>query len=77
MVTHDSRVRVGSQVRIKDGPREDDWTIVPAEDADPGRGLISEDSPMAKALLGHRAGDRVDVPRPADRWAVIVVRCHG
>ncbi len=62
MVDEDFTVRVGSLVRVKDGPHEDEWRIVPPEEADPARGLISEDSPMARALLGHRIGDRVNVP---------------
>jgi transcription elongation factor GreA len=75
MVNDSFTVQVGHRVRVKDGPHEDDWTIVPSEEADPARGLISEDSPMAEALLGHQVGDRVNVPRPENRWPVLITHC--
>ncbi len=75
MVNEGFTVRVGSRVRVEDGPYEDEWRIVPPEEADPGSGLISENSPMARALLGHRVGDRVNVSRPQDRWPVLILHC--
>ena len=39
--------------------------IVGEDEADPVHGSISFESPIAKALLDHRAGDRVLVQRPA------------
>jgi transcription elongation GreA/GreB family factor len=69
----DNTIRVGSRVKVKDGPDEDELEIVAHEDADPAHGLISADSPMARALLGRRAGDRVKVARPEDRGAVAVL----
>ncbi len=41
MVNEDFTVKVGSMVRVKDGPHEDEWRIVPADDSDPANGLIS------------------------------------
>jgi transcription elongation factor GreA len=75
MVNVSSTVRVGSLVRVKDGPGEDEWRIVPREEADPVNGLISEESPMARALLGHRVGESVNVCGPASRRAVVILRC--
>jgi len=49
-------VRVGSQVRIRDSMGVDTFRIVNVEVSDPGRRWISEDSPLARALLGHGAG---------------------
>jgi transcription elongation GreA/GreB family factor len=69
----DNTICVGSRVRVKDGPDEDELEIVAHEDADPAHGLISAGSPMARALLGHRTGDRVKVARPEDRGAVTVL----
>ncbi len=75
MVNKNLTVRVGSLVRVKDGPDEDERRIVPRDDADPINGLISEESPMARALLGHRVGDRVNGPGPANRRPVVILRC--
>ena len=70
-------VRIGCRVRVKDGPEEDEFTIVGPEDADAMAGLISEDSPMARAPLGRRVGESVSVPRRADRWPVTIAAVMG
>jgi transcription elongation factor GreA len=44
--------------------RESRYTIVGSFEANPCAGLISNESPVGKALLGHRAGDRVEVNTP-------------
>ena len=54
-------VTVGSKVAIKDEFGTDSFRIVNHEVSDLARRWISEDSPMARALLGHRAGDVVRV----------------
>lgn len=46
--------------------------IVGEDEADPARGSIGWSSPYAQALLGHRAGDRVVVHRPAGPAAVAI-----
>jgi transcription elongation factor GreA len=66
-------VQVGSLVRVQDGELEEQWRIVPAVEADPSRCSISEDSPMARALLGHRPGDRVRVRRPEGNWPIVIL----
>ncbi|MFZ0042709.1 MAG: transcription elongation factor GreA [Solirubrobacteraceae bacterium] len=40
------------------------WTIVGATEADRANGKISAESPVARALLGHAAGETVEVPTP-------------
>jgi transcription elongation factor GreA len=40
------------------------WTIVGATEADAAQGRLSEESPVAKALLGRAAGDTVEVETP-------------
>lgn len=57
---------VGDVVRVWDGELEEWWRIVPPEEADASRRCISTETPMACALLGHRAGDVVRVRAP---WA--------
>jgi transcription elongation GreA/GreB family factor len=46
--------------------------IVGEDEADPARGTISWMSPYAEALIGHRAGDRVTVARPAGPATVVI-----
>jgi len=56
---------LGSVVRlaISDG-REVEYTIVGAFEADPSAKRISNESPVGKALLGHKPGDMVMVSTP-------------
>lgn len=58
-------VSLGSivEVRAADG-RECRYTIVGAFEAKPSAGLISNESPVGKALLGHKVGDLVIVSTP-------------
>jgi transcription elongation factor GreB len=52
------------------------WRLVGPDEADARRGLISVGAPVGRALLGRRAGDRVEVERPggAKAFTVVAVR---
>ncbi len=66
-------VRIGSTVRVREGESEETWRVVACDEADPMRRCISEDSPLARSLLGHVAGDVVRVQGPEGCWSVRVV----
>ena len=57
------RERGGATIRLR---------IVGEDEANPARGTIAWTSPYAEALIGHRAGDRVVVQRPAGPAAIVV-----
>ncbi len=57
-------VRVGDVVLVQEGELEEWWRIVPYFEADAQRRRISAESPLARALLGHRTGDVVHVRAP-------------
>ncbi|HXV26608.1 MAG TPA: transcription elongation factor GreA [Candidatus Paceibacterota bacterium] len=57
-------VNVGSRVKVKTGSDTKEYTIVGASEADPLRGLISNESPLGSAFLGHKKGDKVTVTTP-------------
>jgi transcription elongation factor GreA len=40
------------------------FRLVSVQDARPADGLMSVESPVARALMGHRVGDTVEVPTP-------------
>jgi len=50
------------------------YTIVGAAEADPQAGLISNESPIGKALLNHKVGDTVQVDAPAGSFVVQVLK---
>jgi transcription elongation factor GreA len=58
-------VRVGSKVSGKDEKGKTfEYTIVGSTEADPLEKKLSNESPVGKALIGHKKGDKVKVPAP-------------
>ena len=54
------RVGIGSRVTVaEDDGEPETYHIVGSVEADPKRGRVSNQSPLGKALLGHRVGDEV------------------
>ena len=62
-------VGVGSKVKVEDTDFGDEFEIriVTSIEADPSRDLVSNESPMGTALLGHSAGDKVSFEAPEGR----------
>lgn len=63
----DGKVRIGSTVTIAEVGYEDEeetYRIVGAHEADPGNGFISNQSPIARALIGRKVGDTVIAETP-------------
>ncbi len=60
------RVLIGSTVEVKqDGSSSETYTIVGAAEASPKEGLISNESPLGRALLTGKVGDDIQVEAPA------------
>ena len=60
------KIFFGAWVRLENEEgNEVVYRIVGPDEFDPGKGYISVDSPMAKALIGKQEGDEVVVRRPA------------
>jgi transcription elongation factor GreA len=59
-------VRVGVTVNVKDEKTgdSDKYTIVGSAEANPSEKKLSNESPVGKALIGHKRGDTVDVALP-------------
>ena len=61
---HD-HVEVGSHVTIEAEGHKEKYVIVGSAEASPGEGRISDESPVGRALMGHRAGETVRLVVPA------------
>ncbi|OUM83619.1 transcription elongation factor GreA [Caldibacillus debilis] len=59
-------------VELPDG-EEETYTIVGSAEADPFEGKISNDSPIAKSLLGKKVGDEVVVQTPGGEMNVKII----
>jgi len=66
-VTDISTVTIGSEVKIFNykANKEVTYRIVGTTESDFFKNLISNESPVGKALLGHKVGDVVEVVAPA------------
>lgn len=68
-------IQVGYTVTIKEGNFEaETFTIVGAAEANPREGKISNESPIGKAILGHKLGDTVKVETPAGTYNVKILK---
>jgi transcription elongation factor GreA len=68
-------VQVGSRVTIQDGQNEPEvYVIVGPAEANPRNGRISNESPLGRALIDHRAGDTVRVDAPGGSFVVHVLK---
>ena len=69
------KVFFGATVTLDRGEVEVRYRIVGADEIDSARGYISIDSPLARALLGCRAGDtvEVDLPECRERFRLVAI----
>jgi transcription elongation factor GreA len=72
------RVGIGSIVKVRDLETSDEWEyhIVGSVEANPAEDKISNESPVGEALMGCKAGDRIQVEIPAGmaRYEIIGIR---
>lgn len=68
-------VQLGKTVTFKELPDGDEetYTIVGSAEANPIEGLISNDSPIAKGLIGRKKGDEVKIVTPGGEMSVVIV----
>ena len=57
-------VHIGSTVEARANGKSQSFTIVGSEEANPAAGKISNESPLGKAFLGHKADDKIKVETP-------------
>ncbi len=60
-------VMIGSTVVIQTNGKEKTYTVVGSNEADPLHGRISNETPLAQALLGKCVGDAIEVKVPAGK----------
>lgn len=68
-------VVIGVKVKVLDVEYgdEDEYRVVGSTESDSRNGLISDESPMGKALLGKKIGDEVTVEAPAGEFKVKIL----
>ena len=63
--TSKTHVQIGSTVELEGDHGRESYTIVGSAEASPGQGRISNESPVGRALLGRKKGDKVTISVPA------------
>ncbi|HEX9269566.1 MAG TPA: transcription elongation factor GreA [Candidatus Limnocylindria bacterium] len=73
---HHDIVEIGSQVTIEANGDKEQYVIVGSAEAAPAEGRISNESPIGKALIGHKKGDlvRASVPRGEVELKILAIR---
>lgn len=67
-------IQVGSKVKVQEeGYDAEEYTIVGAAEADPRLGRISNESPLGKALLNKKPGDKVKVDAPGGEFEIEIL----
>lgn len=62
-----STVKLGSTVTVKIDGSKEIFTVVGEWEADPKEKKISHESPLGKALIGKKVGEKVEVEAPAGK----------
>lgn len=57
-------IDLGATVKVGVDGEEDEFTIVGTLEANPNLGRISNESPVGRALLGHKVGDEIVLSSP-------------
>ena len=73
-----SVVSVGSVVRLRDVDAKEtiEYFIVGSAEANPAQNKLSNESPVGKAIMGHKKGDVVEVtaPRGALKFKIVEIK---
>ncbi len=74
--SNDGKIKVGSNITIKyvEDEDEEEYSIVGTNEADPFENKISNESPIAIAVMGHKQGDVVAVDSPNGSFDVEILK---
>jgi transcription elongation factor GreA len=73
-----NEVSVGKKVTFQEDDDEPEtYQIVGAAESDPMNGKISNDSPIAKSLLGKKVGDQVSIETPGGSFIVKITNVEN
>jgi transcription elongation factor GreA len=69
-------VKLGSKVTLHIKGKEEVFMLVGEWEADPKEKKISHESPLGKALIGRKVGEKIEVEAPAGKITYTIVSVH-
>ena len=60
-------VIIGSTIMLESKAGKREYTIVGPAESDPANGFISNETPLGRALMGHKKGDEVEISVPSGK----------
>jgi len=66
-------VKLGSKVTVNVKGKKESFMVVGEWEADPMEKKISHESPLGKALLGKKVGEKVEVEAPAGKINYVII----
>lgn len=71
-------VNLGTKVKIRElsSKEEYDYQIVGSTEANPTSSRISNESPVGRALLGHKAGETIEIEVPGGKIKYKIIDIH-
>lgn len=68
-------VQIGTKVTIREEENDpEEYTIVGPAEANPRNGRVSNESPLGRALMDHRAGDQIRIDAPGGSFTVQLLK---
>lgn len=69
-------VAVGSGIKVESKNGVQEYVIVGAAESDPVKGFISNESPLGRAFLGRKKGEKVEVvtPKGAVEYKIVEIK---
>ena len=66
-------VQIGSLIKVKNNGDEMEFKIVGSNESNPAEMKISNESPMGKAFMGKKKGDKVEVNTPGGKMNYVIL----
>ncbi len=68
-------IEIGATITVEKSGKKINYTIVGSKEASPEKNLISNESPLGRAFMGKKVGDKVQVetPKGKSEYKILVI----
>lgn len=65
-------ISVGNTITVELNGKEKKYTLVGPQEINPSKGLISNESPLGEAFIGHKVGEKVEINVPSGKMVYLI-----